>query len=1282
MECPRCQTPNVSDSTQCEACGASLLRPCGACGHLNPPGSRFCNACGGPLATGSSRPVPKHLASPRAYTPPELATKILISRSALEGERKTVTVLFCDIVGSTLLAQRLGAEQMHALLDQFFGLAMTEVHRYEGTINQFLGDGFMALFGAPVAHEDHALRAARAALAIRNALDQARIAPERTGERIRVRMGMNTGPVVVGKIGDNLRMDYTAVGDTTNLAARVTQSAHPDEIYLTEQVFEALRPQFVCESLGDHRVKGKSHRLPVYALKGLRTDRIEEHRPKGGVLSPLVGRDRERSLLSACVDALRSGVGAVVGILGEAGVGKSRLLSELRLAKPPGLLWIETRALSVGRGIAYGPWIEIVRALAGTSERATPAENWERLSRWVTELLGTEAAGALPFIGVMVGVDTPADVASHVQQLDSQDVRGNLFISIRRLFAALARSQPLVLEFEDWHWADDASAGLLEHLLPLTGEVPLLICFAGRTDPGSACIRIRDAASNQYAPRYTEVLLGTLSSSDSNRLIDNLIPVSGLPAHLRGLILRKSEGNPLFIEEVVRSLIASGAVRREAATGAWFLVEDMAEIGVPDTIEGVIMARIDRLEDDIKQVLKLAAVIGRSFHRRILQALDEAEHQLEGCLAQLQQLELIREKQQVPEVEYAFKHALVQEVSYQSVLAERRRRLHKRIGDTIAELFGDRVEEFAGYLAYHYSRAEDWKKAHRYLLLAGDQSARMAADVEATVHYREALAAYGRVFGDRWDPVQRAALERKIGEALFRLGQHAEAAEHLQRALSYLGAGYPRSAAGVRLGIVRNVLQQAWHQARGAHSGKENAPVSAAEDERMQAHVSLAWIDYFGDSERCLLGVLSGLNWSERIGMASGIAEGSMGVGVICNLLGLFRVAHYYLSRAMDTAQRTQDSRAVALAVFGQGLHQIFLGRWDTAAAQLEQAAAMWKSLGALREWGIATVTAAWVRRLLGQLQSCLSALDEVARLGRDAGDVQLITWAAQLQAAVNGLVGHLDTSIATLENGVRVLMEIPDYHITVEAMGQLAGCYLRRGGLSRAAATLDECDRVILKTRLRGYNLASPLLARAWTTLAYVEQCRPDQKAKMLASARRASKSARRLGRLFIGAEPQALCTQGSIAWLEGHKQEAHRYWMRSGAVAEQLGARHDAALTYRELGRHSGDKAQLQRAAQVFEEIGAQFELAQTYRYLGELGISRREKESSEWFERAIALHGALSANYELSLTCAGFGRLCKSLGRSSDAQAHLARAIALLPGDTHAALKERITADLAAL
>jgi class 3 adenylate cyclase len=696
-------------------------------------GSRFCNACGAPVE--SSNVAPERLREPVSYTPRHLADKILTVRSAVEGERKLVTVLFCDIANSTAL-------------DQFFDLILGEVHRYEGTVNQFLGDGVMALFGAPITFEDHAYRGVRAAFGIQQALLRWRTMSDPAAAGLGVRIGLNSGPVVVGKIGDNLRMDYTAIGDTTNLAARLQQLAEPGSIYLSEHTHELVRARVDCRQLGEHAIKGKSERLQVYEAVHER-EGTKSETAATSIGTRMIGRQAETAALALAIERVANGQGGICSVIGEAGLGKSRLVTEVRrqMAHLP-VRWLEGRGLSFGRTLSYWPFLEILRGASSIAEDDAPTESWRKFTALVTNLFPEGDEEILPYLASLLGLPVPSELELRVKHLDARSMGLQVLLTSRRFFAT----------------------------------------------------------------RYTEVVLRPLSVEDSGELFEGLLDSTDDAPRLRDLVLEKAEGNPFFMEEVLRSLIAIQVLVREELRGAWRLAIPCERIQIPATIQGVIMARVDRLDEGVKQVLRTAAVVGRSFLYRILDAIAETDQQLDRRLAELEGAELVRERRRLPELEYIFKHALVQEATYSSILVERRRHIHLRTAECIETLFAARLEEFYGVLAYHYAAAEVWEKAQEYLFKAGDQAGRVAADAEALAHYRRAIEAYGRAFGDRWEPLQRATLERKIGEALFRRGDHHQAMEYLLRALAHIDTPYPHSRTGLRLSLLREVARQIGHR--------------------------------------------------------------------------------------------------------------------------------------------------------------------------------------------------------------------------------------------------------------------------------------------------------------------------------------------------------------------------------------------------------------------------------------------------------------------------------------
>ncbi|MCU0974524.1 MAG: AAA family ATPase, partial [Burkholderiales bacterium] len=727
---------------------------CPRCRHANPPGQKFCGECGARLAmVGAAGSVP---GSEIDLIPSRLAEAAASPKAAREGERKQVSVLFCDIANSTRLADELGADRMHGVVNEFFENALTQIRRFEGTINVFLGDGFMALFGEPFAYEDHARRAALAGLAIQDMLKERTSAFLPADKSLSVRIGINSGAVVVGKVGDNLRWDYTAIGDTTNVAARLQAEAEPGTIACSEAVARAIVNNVDCRPLGMRALKGKPEPVPVYQVVRARSGTARSP----DAATPIVGRHEILTDIRAAVDRAASGKGGILGVVGEAGIGKSRLLAEARsFASERGLRWIEGSGLSFGGMLSYWPFRELVRACFEIAEDDDEHLCWSRLRVRMVDRLGQE--------------------------------------------------RPMVVAFEDWHWADASSADLLEHLLSLAATTPILYLVASRPAQDGAWEKLRTAivSDARLSPHYREFALAPLADDDVTRLIAHLLGGGTLPVAIRAVLLRRASGNPFFLGELIRALQASRVLEKDPATGAWIATGPFDPSLLPDSVEGVILARIDRLEDEAKQVLKVAAVVGRSFFYRVLSSITEGATSLDANLAKLVRSEFIDCRRQLPELEYMFKHPLIQQASYRSLLAERRRLLHKRAGETIEQLFQARLEEFYSLLAYHFAQAEHWAKAHEYLLKAADHAGGMAADAEALELYQQALDASERSTQAQVTALTRAELDFKIGEALYRSGKQEQAVGFLRQALRRLGIDFPLARSDIKSATVRELIR-------------------------------------------------------------------------------------------------------------------------------------------------------------------------------------------------------------------------------------------------------------------------------------------------------------------------------------------------------------------------------------------------------------------------------------------------------------------------------------------
>ena len=708
MKCQKCQFVNPERAKFCIECGNSLALDCPKCGAITPEGRKFCAECGYDLREPYEAPCIDFY-KPQSYTPKFLVDKILTTRSSIEGERKRVTVLFADVANYTTLSEKLDPEEVHQIMDGCFKILMNAIHRYEGTINQFTGDGVMALFGAPVAHEDHAQRACHAALTIQRGMRE-------YGEQVKkdysvafkMRMGLNSGPVVVGAIGDDLRMDYTAVGDTTNLASRMENAAKPDYILLSNYTHRLVQDFFECESLGKIALKGKEEPVAAYAL--LRPSavdtRIEAAVAKG--LTRFVGRKNAMAALMETYEKSASGSGQVVGILGEAGVGKSRLLLEFRNRLPQDkFTYLEGRCIHFGGDMAYLPILDILRSYFGVIEGEHESVIRERVDERVMQL-DEKLKGILSPLHDLLSLEVKDEA---YLKLDPKMRRDRVFEALRDLFMRESQNQCLVLAVEDLHWIDKTSEEFLDYFIGWLANAKILLVLL-------------------YRPEYTQrwgnksyfnrVGLDQLNTKSSAELITSILQERGIAPELRDLIADRAGGNPLFMEELTHTLLENGFIEKK--NDQYVLSTQITELQVPDTIQGVIAARLDRLEDKSKKIMQVAAVIGRAFAFRILQAISGMREELKDYLLDLQGLEFIYEKSLFPELEYIFKHALTQEVAYNSLLIKRRKEIHEKIGRAIEDLYAGRLEEFYEVLAYHYLKSPRVEKALEYLRLSAEKA--------------------------------------------------------------------------------------------------------------------------------------------------------------------------------------------------------------------------------------------------------------------------------------------------------------------------------------------------------------------------------------------------------------------------------------------------------------------------------------------------------------------------------------------------------------------------------
>jgi len=1006
MQCSRCQRESPSDAEFCPACGARLVRFCTECGNACSSLHRFCTKCGHPLA-GAGRPPETLSAAPDRYTPRHLAEKILTSRAALEGERKQVTVLFADVQGSLdLLAER-DPEEVRALLDPVLERMMDAVHRYEGTVNQVMGDGIMALFGAPLAHEDHAVRACYAALQMQEAVQRhAEDVRRREGLTIQIRVGLNSGEVVVRSVESDLRMDYSAVGRTTHLAGRMEQLAAPGSVLMTAHTQRAAEGYVVAAPVGPVRIKGLAEPLDVYQLQGVRWGQRSLQARVARGLTPLIGREVELEQLRRALEQARDGHGQVVAVVGEPGVGKSRLLYEFTHSPlTRGWLVLESGGVPHGRTIPYLPVIELLKSYfhvdAGDDGRAIAEKVGRRLAA-----LDERLAATLPALVALLNgpVDDPQWPA-----LDPQQRRRRTLEALQRLVLRESQAQPVLLVMEDLHWIDSETEAVLQSLVERLAAARVLLLVNYRPEHQHAW------AARTY---YTQLPLEPLPAEGTIALLRVLLGDDVALQSLKRQLIDRTEGNPFFLEESVRTLVETGVLT--GRPGAYRLARAAPTIEIPTTIQAVLAARVDRLPAEDKRLLQCAAIIGKDVPFELLQAIvDLPEEATRRRLTALRAAEFLYETRLFPAVEYTFKHALTHEVAYASILLDRRRAVHAAIAAAIERLYPDRLGEHVERLAHHALRSEQWDKAAICYHRAAARAMSHSAYREAVAGLEHALDALHHL------PETPETLERGIDlrsdlrAALFPLGEFAKL------------LGYVREAE--RLGrLVGDRRRLAWVSAF-------MIPALWSTGQLVEA------LEYGRTAGRLAVAI-------ESVPLQAVVHTH---VGMVWTTLGDTRRAEHELRSATRLLAGALADKPLGRAGFPAVLARVFLamaladrGRFDEAFTTGRQALQLAETFGHSWPLNLAWWSLGYVHGIRGEVDAAIRLLERCLTLARDGNVAFFGAMVAWFLGRTYVLAGRGDEGLALLRAG----------RCDMEAMG-----------LSpyHTAAVIDEADALALGGRL-----------------------------------------------------------------------------------------------------------------------------------------------------------------------------------------------------------------------
>jgi class 3 adenylate cyclase/tetratricopeptide (TPR) repeat protein len=1057
MRCPQCEHENPPEARFCNACGAGLATACRACGQANAPGSRFCSACGQALPPSAAAASLTRFDSPGAYTPPHLAQRILASRETLAGERKQVTVLFADTKGSMELLADRDPEDARRLLDPVLERMMDAVHRYEGTVNQVLGDGIMALFGAPLAHENHAVRACYAALRMQEDVGRYGDETQRAhGVPIQIRVGLNSGEVVVGSIGSDLRMEYSAVGQTTHLAARMEQMAKPASVLLTADTLRLAEGYVQAKALGPVSVRGLADPIEVFELLGATAARTRLQVAAVRGLTRLVGRQAELSLLRQALDQARNGRGQVVTIVGEAGVGKSRLAWELtRSHRTRDWLVLEGSTASYGKATTWLPVIDLLRTYFRIDDGDDARTVREKL---IGRLLALDEALRPTLPAFQALLEIPVEEVEW-GRLDATARQRRALEAVKSLLLRESQMQPLLLVLEDLHWIDGATQALLDSLVESLPAARLLLL-----------VNYRPEYQHGWGGKtyYSQLRLDPLPPDTAEGMLETLMGGDAGLAPLKRLLIDRTQGNPFFLEETVRSLSESRALT--GAPGDYRLATALPAIQIPATVHAVLAARIDRLPPDDKRLLQLASVVGKDVPLPLLRAIaDMPEQDLRRCLARLQTAEFLYETRLFPDPEYTFRHALTLDVAYGSLLHERRRELHARIVDTLERLYPDRLLEQATRLAHHAFRGEVWTKALTYLRQSETVASRSSLDAvlgsaesAATLwwngeHTRAievgqrdlAIAANFRNFG------LNIVTTCRLGQAYHALGDYVRAAEFFRRTLASLQGDLEREHFG--MAGLPSVFARAWLAwclaelgdfPEGIARGEEGVAIAEAAD-HAYSRVLAAWglgtlYVVRGDPERAIPVLERGLVVDRMADIPLLFPFVAAPLGAAYALAGRVGDAPSLLEQAVRQAASMNllANHALRLTWLGEAL--VLEGQIQRASEQAAQALAL-----AERQGERGSQAYAW--RLTGEIATLrepsdaragITAHRDALRLGTELGMRPLVARCHLGLATAHQRIGARAEARAELDAAVEILRELEMTHWLgrVEAPGTAPG--------------------------------------------------------------------------------------------------------------------------------------------------------------------------------------------------------------------------------------------------
>jgi len=1163
---------------------------CSKCQTDLPETANFCLKCGHELAANEGSP----------------------NQSSLpDAERKRVTALFADLSGYTAITEKLDPEEVKEITSKIFDGVKAIISKYEGFIERIAGDGLLALFGVPKAHEDDPIRAIRAAREIHALVDD--ISPEyeaKINRALCMHSGVNTGLAVTSDM-DMEKGSYGVTGDAINTAARLSDLAKPNEILIGPETHRASKTHFTFQPLKPTKVKGKSESIAIYKVLSEKTGTAND-RQEMQISSEMVGRDQELAKLELHILKAVNGHGSVVNIFGEPGIGKSRLLAELRQRDVISRVsFLEGRSISIGKNLSFHPIIDLFKQWARIKGDDGLAEASNKLEIAIRRVCGDEVDEVFPFVATMIGMKLSGKHSQRVEGIEGEALEKLILKNVRELLIRSTELIPIVIVMEDLHWADTTSLELLESLFRLAQTYRVVFINVFRPGYWQGDDRKVETLPEWLSEvDFAEIAIKPLDRQTGEVLVNNMLQVKGLRYAVKKQIVDRSGGNPFFMEEIVRSLIDEGAIVR--TNGAFQVTEKIDHVVIPSTINDVLAARIDRLEEKTRDLIKVASVIGRSFFDRILKDVADSIEEVDERLAYLKDAQFIRDRMRMEELEYLFKHALAQEAAYESTLIQQRKVLHRKVAQSIEKIFQERLHEFYGMLAFHYSKAEELDKAEQYLIKAGEEALRSSASSEAFHYYREALNLYLKNYGNAADPEKVFMLERNIAIALSNKGQFVEALEYIDRTLSSIGVKTPK-----------HLLSSLWATSFSFIKFLIGLYLPFLRFKKIPTEKDKKIID-LGYRKCEALAISNPKRFLfESINLEAAISRFQLtkiekGIGMFSGSALIFNwtgISFGLSKRILDLCKDRIDGDDIESRLYYEVallMHNFLTGYW---ASINEYDEILVKGGLEIGQSYILSVYVVW-HGLLYIERGCFDAAQEMVDKLAEISETFEQDYARILNYQLNSRLllktRMLQAATANLDEGIKFLkktdmgMYLNDFY-TMKAQVQILS-----KDINGAEASLLSAKNYLMEVKPIPYFYSPFLLAQCSVDIYRMnEKLVAGNKSDLSEFSKRAQKTARKaINKASKTAYhlTEALRIMGTYYWSIDKQRTALKWWSRSIAKGEQIGTRLELSRTYFEVGKRlsepnskfkelNGINAEeyLKQAKEMFSELNLQWDLGE---------------------------------------------------------------------------------------